>query len=607
MYRILIMLLKIAFFLVVIVISVFAQEFQREIDTIPVFIDGKPISRPFAGGVQWPKPTFVDIDNDGDWDLFVGDQDGSIHFYRNLGTVTEPDFAFETENFADIDVGVKCAPTFVDIDDDGDFDLFVGEGFGTISFYRNTGTTTEPNFILVAEDFYGIDVGYGSFPTFADIDNDGDFDLFVGEGAFIWPRYYGGNVNFYRNIGTPTQPNFTLVTKNFADINVQSGGGGGSRPAFADIDHDGDLDLFVGAGEGRILFYQNTGTATESNFTIVTRNFANIDVGWDSAPTFVDIDNDGYFDLFVGENDGNINFYRNTGTAKNPDFKLVTENLAYFLNDVAAHSAPTFADIDNDGDFDLFVGCECTTIHFYRNTGTATNPIFTLETTNFFDILVAGWSVPTFADIDNDGDLDLFMGVGTGRLLFYRNTGTAIDPVFVRSTEFTSHIKHSSHLAPTFADIDNDGDLDLFVRYTEGSAFYLNNGTAASPSFVLIPRKFPSVDVSGLDKPTFVDIDNDRDLDLFVGKGDNTNFLSGGNISFYRNTGTTAEPNLTLETNNFADIHVPSHAGPAFVDIDNDGDLDLFVGEQDGGLHFFRNTMVTNVTFSEGQEIPNNQ
>ena len=550
MYRILIMLLKIAFFLVVIVISVFAQEFQREIDTIPVFIDGKPISRPFAGGVQWPRPNFTDIDNDGDLDLFVGDQDGSIHFHRNIGIATEPNFAFETENFADIDVGVKCTPTFVDID------------------------------------------------------NDGDFDLFVGEGAFIWPRYYGGNVNFYRNIGTPTEPNFTLVTKYYADINVQSGGGGGSKPAFADIDNDGDLDMFVGGGEGRISFYQNTGTATEPNFTLVKRNFADIDVGWDSALTFADIDHDGDLDLFVGENDGNINFYQNTGTTKNTDFKLVTENLAYFLNDVAAHSAPTFADIDNDGDFDLFVGREGNhqifTVYFYRNTGTATDPIFTLETRNFVDPSTAGWSVPKFVDIDNDGDFDLFVGMGNGELLFYRNTGTATDPVFVRSTEFTSHIKHS-HLAPTFADIDDDGDLDLFVRYTEGSAFYLNNGTAASPSFVLIPRKFPSVDVSGLDKPTFVDIDDDGDFDLFVGKGRNTNFLSGGNISFYRNTGTAAEPILTLETNNFADIHVPSHAGPAFVDIDNDGDLDLFVGEQDGGFHFFRNTMVTNVTFSEGQ------
>jgi len=170
--------------------------------TIPAIIDRMPVNQPFAGGFEFSLPTFADIENDGDFDLFVGESPGNINFYRNTGVATNPIFKFETENFASIDIGLSSAPSFADIDNDGDFDLFVGEFEGSINFYRNTGTTTNPNFTFETPVFASIDVGAGSRPIFSDIDNDGDLDLFVGENA--------RNINFYRNRGTPTNPNFTL-------------------------------------------------------------------------------------------------------------------------------------------------------------------------------------------------------------------------------------------------------------------------------------------------------------------------------------------------------------------------------------------------------------
>ena len=592
MQRILGMLLIVAFWAAAADLPGTAQEFQREIDTIPVFIDGESILHPFAGGIQWPRVVLADIDSDGDFDLMVGDHDGSVHFYRNTGTSNEPLFAPDPSVLADIKVAARAAPTVVDIDNDGDLDIFVGQALGTISFYRNIGTRTDPDFVLVSARFQDIEAGPASFPAFADVDNDGDFDLFVGTGALLWPRNVGGNMHWYRNVGTPEHPEFTLVTKKFADIYVEVFN---SRPVFADIDSDGDLDLVVGSGGGSIQLYRNAGTATAHNYVLETGTFAGIEPEWGGQVEFADIDGDKDLDLFVTESYGNIHFYRNVGTVTDLRFKLVTENFAYLLNDVGCLSTPTFADIDNDGDFDLFVGRERGSIHFYRNTGTATDPVFSLETRDFGDLftefegLPVGFSVPTFLDIDNDGDLDLFVGVGTGELFFYRNTGTPLDPHFVRSADL-QRIKYDSHLAPTFADIDNDGDFDLFVRHHEGSAFYLNSGTAASPLFVRVPGAFPSVRVATLNRPRFVDVDADGDWDLLVGKGNNkTLYLSGGDLTLYRNTGTAEEPSFTLETKSFADVHVPSHACPAFVDIDGDGDLDLFLGEVDGGLYFYRN------------------
>jgi hypothetical protein len=564
---------------------------EHEADTIAVSIGGQPVARPFAGGVNWPRPVLVDIDDDGSLDLILGDQDGSIHYYCNTGTVDAPRFVVETETFAGIRCGGRCTPTFVDIDNDGDLDLFAGEESGTIQFYRNTGTSSSPTFTLEAEEFEEIDVGFCSYPVFADIDDDGDPDLFIGEGAYIWPHYVGGNLTWYRNTGTAAEPAFAFVTDSFANARVQFGG---SKPAFADIDADGDLDLLVGTEDGRIHEYENAGTAAEPEFVLVTRKLEGIDVGYGGHLDLADIDNDGDLDLFVSEDNGNIHFYRNTGNAASRRFERVTENFACLLNDVGTDSAPAFADIDNDGDPDLFVGRAHAAICFYRNIGDAMTPIFSLESENYanlfdeYDAMKTGRSVPTFVDIDNDGDLDLFVGVGSGELRFYRNTGTALNPALVRAADFAGII-HSAHVAPTFADIDDDGDLDLFLSHTEGCAFYLNVGTHRSPSFQLMPDAFPSLRLSGLDRPRFVDVDDDEDWDLVVGVGDYTTFLNGGNLILYRNIGTAEEAEFALETENFAGVEVPSHACPEFVDIDGDGDLDLFIGEQDGGLYFFRN------------------
>lgn len=593
MQRILGTLLAATFLAAAAVLSGAGLEFRRETDTIPVFIDGKPVLEPFAGGIQWPRLVLADVDSDGDLDLLVGDHDGGVHFYRNVGTGSEHRFAPEPDLTANIQVAARAAPTVIDIDNDGDLDVFVGDARGRISFYRNIGAPTDPVFVHVSAEFQEIEAGPASFPTFADVDHDGDFDLFVGTGALIWPVNVGGNVHWYRNVGTSEHPEFTLVTNQFADIHVEMFN---SRPVFADIDDDGDLDLFVGSGGGKIQFYRNEGTATAHDYALETETFAGIELERGGQVELADIDGDGDLDLFVTESYGNIRFYRNAGTVTNAKFELVTEHFAYLLNDVGAVSAPAFADIDDDGDFDLFVGREFGGIHFYRNTGTATDPAFSLEARDYSDLfaefegLPVGFSVPTLLDIDKDGDFDLFVGVGTGELLFYRNTGTASDPRFVHSTDL-QRIAHSRHLAPTFADIDNDGDFDLFVRYMEGSAFYLNSGTASDPRFVLVPGAFPSVRVSSLNQPRFADVDNDGDWDLLVGKGNNkTLFLSGGYLTLYRNAGTAEEPSFALETTSFADVHVPSHAAPAFVDIDGDGDLDLFLGELDGGLYFYRNS-----------------
>ncbi|MGB1019460.1 MAG: FG-GAP repeat domain-containing protein, partial [Chitinophagales bacterium] len=154
--------------------------------------------------------TFVDIDNDGDFDAFSGEQGGTIKYYENTGTNSSPTFVEQTganNPFDGIDIGNKSKPTFVDIDNDGDFDAFIGGYTGTFKYYENTGTNSTATFVEQTgtnNPLGGKDAGSSSAPTFVDIDNDGDFDMLSGE--------FGGFFKYYENTGTISSPTFVEQT-----------------------------------------------------------------------------------------------------------------------------------------------------------------------------------------------------------------------------------------------------------------------------------------------------------------------------------------------------------------------------------------------------------
>ena len=172
-------------------------------------------------------------------------------------------------------------------------------------------------------------------------------------------------------------------------------------------------------------FYRNNGTATAPVFAADAAGnpLAGFDVGYFSVPSFVDIDNDGDFDAFVGESNGTVKFYRNNGTATVPVFAADAANNPLAGFNVGYYAAPAFADIDNDGDLDAFVGEYYGTVKFYRNNGTATVPVFAADAAGNplagFDVV---WNAaPSFVDIDNDGDLDAFVGEWLGQVSFFEN------------------------------------------------------------------------------------------------------------------------------------------------------------------------------------------
>ncbi len=305
----------------------------------------------FSGGTA--RPAFVDIDNDGDFDVFVGDFE-SLMFFENTGSSTTPSFSQANNplNLDAINNDFAPAPAFVDIDNDGDFDAFVGTNFGTIVFAENTGSITAPTFLTTSNNPFGFrNVAGTAAPAFVDIDNDGDFDAFVGavEGAGAISA-----ISFFENTGSVSSPSFSQVSGASNPLNIVNIDDAFEyKPAFVDIDSDGDFDVFVGVDTGGVIFFENIGSATSALFTrgadfydLLTAG--DIDDGNQFSPSFVDIDGDGDNDVFVGRNIGaiaDIVFYRNipavlTGTPECSD--LGPDVLTLTINDGISTSGQSF-------------------------------------------------------------------------------------------------------------------------------------------------------------------------------------------------------------------------------------------------------------------------
>jgi len=459
--------------------------------------------------------------------------------------------------------------TFANIDGDSDYDLYVGDRHGKLYVFTNDGSG---NFIAAGKlqaDGEDIDVEGYCAPVFANIDGDSDLDLFVGESY--------GKIYVFTNDGSG---NFTAtgnLQADGSDIDV----GYDSAPTFEDIDDDGDLDLCVGEHQGKIRVFINNGSGNFTAAGNLQADGSDIQVSGYSTPSFADIDNDSNLDLYVGEEEGFIKVYTNDGSG---NFTAAGNLQADgFDINVGYYSAPVFAIIDNDSNLDLYIGEYYGSIKTFANDGNGNLTANGNLHNDGAEIDVGDKSSPVFAELNNDGLQNLYVGDGEGTIQVFANDGSGNFTSIGNLQADGSDIDVSYNSSPTFADIDDDGDMDLYVGEGDGMIhIFTNNGSGYFTAAGNLQADGSDINVGHDSSPVFANIDGDNDKDLYIGEryGKIKVFINDGNGNY------TANGNLKA---NGSDIDVGNNSKPVFEDIDGDDDLDLYVGEFYGKIKIFTN------------------
>ena len=347
--------------------------------------------------------------------------------------------------------------------------------------------------------------------------------------------------------------------------------GGTFANAWADYDVDGDLDLFVGFGTVANRLYRNDA----GTFVDVAAAAGLAATRGTRAVAWGDYDADGDPDLFVGLAPGTGSVLRLFRNDRKAFVEVTTE--AGLARDTGAVRQPAWIDIDADADLDLFIAFRDRPNALFRNDGG-----------RFADDAPArGLADPRRAvgavwfDYDEDDDLDVYVANmdGDANALFRNDKGRFTDVAASAGVQWGGRAPREAAngtVRPCAADVNNDGHLDLFMANYGPNGLFLNRGGGR---FEDVSAAWGVAIDARYDTCAFGDMDNDGDLDLYV------NGTVTGGISYrdylFRNAGTR-----------FEDV-TPDHVkalqadhGAAWADFDADGDLDLaLTGVRPDGTH----------------------
>jgi hypothetical protein len=269
-----------------------------------------------------------------------------------------------------------------------------------------------------------IEHGTAASPHIVDLNNDGLLDLIVSNFyAYKATNLKESRLAYYQNTGTIGNPKFTFVDVNFLNL-AQSNLGLRLFPSFGDLNGDGKTDMMIGLENGSLAYYQNTSTGSNPTFAAPILNFADqlgtaISTGQYASPQLFDLNNDGKLDLILGKKTGELMYFENTGSLSNPSFTLINSELGLVDTDSLTpdgYSVPHFFRFQ-DTTY-LLLGAHDGAIHFYDSIDGSfgSGLSFHERSADFLGLKAAigAYSSCFIADIDQDNHLDLFVGQDLG-------------------------------------------------------------------------------------------------------------------------------------------------------------------------------------------------
>ncbi|MFT6850289.1 MAG: hypothetical protein ACJATA_001101 [Sphingobacteriales bacterium] len=537
----------------------------------------------FPEGRNWA--VLADFNCDGLPDFFTSRASG-IQVFKNIGTIGNPKFelftneilSFYSTSKSNLFVSAADYPAIYDIDGDGDLDVFSFEfstQSGAMWYFKNMSVekngncdsldfelyercwgnfresgfdcsividdtlgecTGENGAFLSPEDYKSLktNIHAGSTTLLFDVNDDGLIDALIGDIGCSYTTLMTNDSSNKKVHMASVTPNFPTDDPAVIDI---------FPLAFnLDVNNDGKKDLIftsnaVNASENfeNILLYLNKPKNSVSNFERESNQFLidqMMDFGEGSFPHLIDVNGDGNNDLLIanhgyyaeGDQVGKIAYFQNTGSNLNPTFKLINRDFANLSSLNLQSMALTSGDIDNDGDLDLFVGSRDGNIHFLKNSAGANQPLnISLATPFYFDIDVGQFSTPQLYDLNKDGLLDLIIGEQQGNINYFENSGNSEAASFPDKATvdtlggFGAQFTNQFHSYsyPIIFDYNGDESLDMIVGTGRGYVYYLDKLTPSKTK----ARKLDSLLISKEERISAIpwDFNNDQKPDLIIG------------------------------------------------------------------------------------------
>jgi hypothetical protein len=608
-------------------------------DSLVVSQNGIPLSNPWAGGLNSPQFSEIDLNKDGFKDLVVFERNffGSVKTFINQGISGQAGYIHAPE-YQTLFPKMSNWMLLRDYNCDGREDIFTSVP-GGIAVYRNDEAPdgsirfTRISNLLQTVDLSGntipLYVPVSDIPAIADIDGDGALDIL----SF---NLIGNAVEYHRNKSidlnghcdellfeiesacwgyfSEANNNNTLTLFDTCSGNMAANPNRQRHPGSTllalDLFGNGLKDLLLSdINFNQVVRLTNAGSAAAASmveqFTGFPENSHPVDITIFPAAYHLDVDNDGLKDLLfapnnpnTSENHNNTWFYKNESTASLPEF--VFQQADFLLDgmiDLGERSFPAFVDTDGDGLLDIVAGSYgyfesagtySSRLMLLRNTGTPDKPAFEIVSDDYAGLSVYGFQgvYPCFGDIDGDGDMDMLVGDEKGRLHLFTNQAGPDQPAdFVLTHPNYFDIDVGQSAKPQLVDVNNNGLPDLLIGERSGAIRYFENlGTVTTAIFnqQATHTNFGNINVlpdgfTGYSAP-FLTTDSLGKPVLYVGS-------EQGYLYLYNNI----ENNLSGSFNLVDSLYMHGvNITPNGADISNDGEMELVYGQFAGGISLLR-------------------
>lgn len=647
------------------------ESYNIGIDTIKVIENNKTLQMPFAGGLDVPQFSQIDLNNDGKKDIVTFDREGyRVSTFINKGGPNQTKYEYDPRYLKAFPKMVDWM-LLVDYNGDGKEDIFTSIP-GGFRIYKNISTANELKF---ENTFPEINCDYSTFvtrlyvaapdlPAILDVDEDGDIDILTyyqsidssGEsiywyknmsmeryskpdsmdfvvGKYCWGKFRESYTNCHINLNYPVGicgaggrfvPNISkeefISNMNSRIKNAADGKHSGSTTTIYDANNDGKYDMLIGDVSCNNLYLVTNGTdninpiMTQAYYNYPASHPINIEVF--PAAYILDVNNDGKKDLIASinitnasSNTNHVELYTNNGATNIDHFDFQTENfLLSDMIDVAEGSAPCFVDYNSDGLLDIVIsntgywqgsGVYKPGLALYKNIGTNSLAKYELQSRDWFGFSTLNIPnmAPSFGDLDNDGDLDMVCGSNDGTLhYFINNAVNNVEMSLQYVPNYFNGIDVGNFSAPFVYDFNGDGKKEIVVgERLDNVNLISNTGTISNPVYTVTTDSLYNINLrkisgypSGRARLTIQSLRPNEAPRVIVSNGNSRIYIMDYFDEDYTKTIGSPIDSIDLYAGSFSN----SNGGYYFsmADLNNDGKPELVAGNPQGGIFMYRNT-----------------